>query len=133
MLDLKSMSDEEFNILVVPSVPRASMYVKIEENGGMLLSSKLAAQLSKIPLQIRFNNDCTAIQLVVAESECSVMFPKNGRKMMPNAAKILRERKISFPVVYRGEICEERIKWRGERQENPTKKQSTITRSIKKK
>ncbi len=42
MLDLKSMSDEEFSILVTPSAPQAAMYVKVEETGNVALSSKVA-------------------------------------------------------------------------------------------
>ena len=38
MLDLRSMSDDEFSILVTPSVPQAAMYVRIEENGNVGLS-----------------------------------------------------------------------------------------------
>ena len=33
MLDLRSMSDEEFSVLVTPSVPQAAMYVRVEESG----------------------------------------------------------------------------------------------------
>ena len=40
MLDLRSMSDEEFSVLVTPSVPQAAMYVRVEESGKILLSSK---------------------------------------------------------------------------------------------
>lgn len=29
MLDLRSMSDEEFSVLVTPSVPQAAMYVRV--------------------------------------------------------------------------------------------------------
>lgn len=94
MLDLKNMSDEEFSILVTPSAPQAAMYVKVEETGSVLLSSKVAKKLAKMPVQIRFNRDCTAIQISEAGSADSVTFPKNGRKTVPNAAKILRENRI---------------------------------------
>ena len=66
MLDLKNMTDEEFSILVTPSAPQAAMYVKVEETGSVLLSSKVAEKLAKMPVQIRFNKDCTAIQICVA-------------------------------------------------------------------
>lgn len=102
MLDLKRMPDEEFRILVTPSVPKTVMYVKVEENGNALLCSKAAERLAKIPDQLRFNKDCTAIQLFAAGSENSVIFPKSGRKTMPNAAKLLAERKAPFPVVFVG-------------------------------
>lgn len=133
MLNLKAMSDEEFNILVTPSLPRTVMYVKVEENGSVLLSSKVTEKLSKIPVQIRFNRDCTAIQVSAAASEESLMFPKSGRKVVPDAAKILKEKKIPFPAVFHGEFCGETTKWRGERQENPTTRRSRTTRGTKKK
>ena len=133
MLNLKSMPDEEFSILVTPSVPQAAMNVKIEENGNVSLSSKVAEKLVKIPVQIRFNKDCTAIQIAAAESESCVTFPKSGRKAVPNAAKILREHNIPFPVVFHGELCEETGKWRGERQLNLIGRPLQITRSTKKK
>lgn len=47
MLDLKNMTDEEFSILVTPSAPQAAMYVKIEETGSVLLSSKVAEKNGK--------------------------------------------------------------------------------------
>ena len=125
-MDLKRMPDEEFSILVTPSVPKTVMYVKVEENGNALLCSKVAERLAKIPDQLRFNKDCTAIQL-------SVIFPKGGRKTMPNAAKLLAERKAPFPVVFRGEFFEETNNWRGERQSNPTMWSSQTTRSTRKK
>ena len=132
-LDLKRMPDEEFSILVTPSVPKTVMYVKVEENGNALLCSKAAERLAKIPDQLRFNKDCTAIQLFAAGSESNVIFPKSGRKTMPNAAKLLAERKAPFPVVFRGEFFEETNKWRGERQSNPTMWPSQTTRSTRKK
>ena len=133
MLDLKNMPDEEFSILVAPSAPRTVMYVRIEEDGSVLLSSKAAEKLVKIPVQIRFNKNCTAIQIAAAESENSVTFPKSGRKTVPKAAKILKENGIPFPAVFHGDICGEAAKWRGERQLNPTGKPSQISRGIKKK
>ena len=96
MLDLKNMPDEEFSILVTPSAPQAAMNVKVEETGSVLLSSKVAEKLAKMPVQIRFNKDCTAIQISAAGSADSVTFPKNGRKTVPNAAKILRENRIQY-------------------------------------
>ena len=51
---------------------------------------------SMMPVQIRFNKDCTAIQISAAGSADSVTFPKNGRKTVPNAAKILRENRIQY-------------------------------------
>ena len=48
-LDLKRMPDEEFSILVTPSVPKTVMCVKVEENGNALLCSKAAERLAKIP------------------------------------------------------------------------------------
>lgn len=109
------------------------MYVKVEETGSVLLSSIVAEKLAKMPVQIRFNRDCTAIQICAAGSADSVTFPKSGRKAVPNAAKILRENRIQFPAIFNGEICGENTKWRGERQVNPTGKPSQTIRGTKKK
>lgn len=49
--------------------------MEIEETGSVALSSKVAEKLRKIPIQIRFNKECTAIQIAAAESESSVTFP----------------------------------------------------------
>ena len=46
MLDLRSMSDDEFTVLVTPTVPQTTMRVTVEESGKILLSSKVAAKLS---------------------------------------------------------------------------------------
>lgn len=62
MLDLRSMSDEEFSVLVTPSVPQAAMYVRVEESGKILLSSKVEKLqrrlftfvLTRITLQSKF-------------------------------------------------------------------------------
>lgn len=96
MLDLKNITDEEFSILVTPSAPQAAMYVKVEETGSVLLSSKVAEKLTKMPVQIRFNKDCTAIQICVAGSGDSVTFPKSGRKTVPNAAKSSERTEFNF-------------------------------------
>ena len=132
MLDLKNMPDEEFSILVTPSAPQTVMYVRVEETGSVLLSSKVAEILAKIPVQLRFNKDCTALQISTGECENSVIFPKNGRKTVSNAAEILRNHRISFPAVFHGKVYEEAGKWRGERQPNPTGRPSQITHSTKK-
>jgi len=132
MLDLKNMPDEEFSILVIPSAPQTVMYVRVEEAGSVLLSSKMAEILAKAPVQLRFNKDCTAIQISTGECENSVTFPKSGRKTVPNAAKILRDHRISFPVFFRGDIYGEAGKWRGAHQPLPTGRPSQITRGTKK-
>lgn len=48
-MDLKRMPDEEFSILVTPSVPKTVMYVKVEENGNALLCSKAAENQCQMP------------------------------------------------------------------------------------
>lgn len=134
MLDLRSMSDDEFSVLVTPSIPQAAMSIRIDEDGMVLLSSKVAEKYAKVPVQIRFNRDCSAIQISQASEEMnSVTFPKNGRKKLPNAAQILKQNKLSFPVTFQGYICGEAEKWRGARQLNPTQKPSQTTRDAKKK
>ena len=63
MLDLRSMSDDEFTVLVTPTVPQTTMRVTVEESGKILLSSKVAAKLSQTPIRIYFNQDYTAMHL----------------------------------------------------------------------
>lgn len=63
MLDLRSMSDDEFTVLVTPTVPQITMRVTVEESGKILLSSKVAAKLSQTPIRICFNQDYTAMQI----------------------------------------------------------------------
>lgn len=134
MLDLRSMSDEEFSVLVTPSVPQAAMYVTVEESGKVLLSGKVAERVAKKPVHIRFNRDYTAIQISKADAEeKSILFPKNGRKTVPDAAEILKRNRIPLPAVFQGYFCTESDKWRGERQQNPTTKPSRATPSTKKK
>ncbi len=79
------MSDEEFAIVVTPSVPQTATHITIDEFGKVLLSSKVADQFAKKPVQFRFNWDFTAIQLVQLSAEAgtnSIVFPKNGRKTL---------------------------------------------------
>lgn len=61
MLDLRSMSDEEFCITVAETAPQAIMQVTIDENGKVLLNSKLAGKFVKKPIKFGFNKDCTVI------------------------------------------------------------------------
>lgn len=135
MLNLRSMSDEEFAVVVTPSLPEVASHITIDASGKVLLSSKIAERFAKKPVQLQFNRDFSAIQLVENTQQSdpySLVFPKNGRKMIPNATELLRQNKIPLPAVYRG-YCFDAGKWRGERQQNPTTKSSASTRSIKKK
>lgn len=134
MLDLRNMSDEESTMVVAPSVPQASAHITVNEEGQVLLSSKAAGIFANKPVQLRFNRDFTAIQLALTEEDPnSVIFPKNGRRKLPNAAELLKRNHIPFPAVFQGCFFQEFGKWRGERQQNPTVKSSASTRSTKKK
>ena len=119
MLDLRSMSDDEFTVLVTPTVPQTT-----------------AAKLSQTPIRICFNQDYTAMQISASigkPGEGSIIFPKNGRKGGLNAAEKLRKSNIPLPAVFCGYFCDESNKWRGERQLNPTSKPLPTSRSTKKK
>ena len=136
MLDLRSMSDDEFTVLVPPTVPQTTMRVTVEESGKILLSSKVAAKLSQTPIRICFNQDYTAMQISASigkPGEGSIIFPKNGRKGGLNAAEKLRKSNIPLPAVFCGYFCDASNKWRGERQLNPTSKPLPTSRSTKKK
>ena len=63
------MSDEEFSVLVTPSVSQAAMYVRVEKSGKILLSSKVAEKVAKTPVHIRFNKDYTAVQISKADMQ----------------------------------------------------------------
>lgn len=67
MLDLKNMTDEEFSILVTPSAPQAAMYVKIEETGSVLLSSKVAEKWQRCPS--RFDSTRIVLRSRFAQQE----------------------------------------------------------------
>lgn len=136
MLDLKNMSDSEFCDVVKPPVKRAAMQVTLDKAGNVSLSGKPAEQLSGKPVEIRFNKARTAIQIVCLPEYMkngSIMFPKNGRKTIPNAAELVKQVSVSFPVVFSSYDIPENGKWRGARQENPTTKPSRSSRSTKQK
>lgn len=133
MLDLRSMSDEEFTVLVTPSAPQTAMYVTVEESGKVYLSSKVAEKIAKTPVHIRFNRDYTAVQISKADTqEKSILFPKNGRKNVLDATEILKRNHIPLPTVFQGYFCTEFEKWRGECQPNPITKPSPTTQGTKK-
>ena len=85
----KHMSGEEFSILITPSAPQDTMYVKVEKTRKRIASSKVTEKLTKKPVQIRLNKDCSTIQISAAGSAGSVTFPKSSRKTVPNSAKNL--------------------------------------------
>ena len=129
------MSDDDFSIIVTPAIPQSAMQVTVTEDGWVSLNSKLARQFAKKPVQLRFNRDLTVLQIAHAEGSepDHFIFPKSGRKPIPNASALLKGVHMPFPVVFRGILLDDIEKWRGERQENPTKKHSPTTRSTKKK
>lgn len=136
MLDLRNMSDEEFCVVVTPPVTRVAMQVTIDESGNVSLSGKLAEQFSKKPVQIRFNKEGTAIQITCSKNKADttdIVFPKSGRKTIPSAKEILKQNRITFPVVFSSYDVPENEKWRGARQENPILKPSAGSRNTKKK
>lgn len=135
MLDLRNMSDEEFEIIVTPSMPQAATRITIDVAGTVQLSSKVAEKFAGLSVQFRFNRNLTAIQItkLATEEEPKVVFPKNGRRTVVELAEILKENKIPFPVVYQGYFVQDSQKWRGERQQNPMSKSSGSTRSTGKK
>lgn len=103
MLDLRSMSDDEFTVLVTPTVPQTTMRVTVEGSDKILLSSRVAAKLSQTPIRSCFNQDYTAMQIsasVGKSGEGSIIFPKNGRKGGLNAAEKLRKSNIPLPAVF---------------------------------
>lgn len=135
MLDLRNMSDAEFSIFVASSAPQSILQVTIHEDDHVQLNSKLANQFAKVPVQLRLNPDFTALQIALTKDPCAdhFTFPKSGRKKICGIADYFRKAHIPLPVVFRGILLEDSAKWRGERQINPTEKQSAISRATKKK
>ena len=136
MLDLRNMSDEEFSIVVRSSAPQSMLQVTFDENGYVQFNSKLAEKFARKMVQLGFNPSFTALQVVCTEEpidESKYIFPKNGRKKIPEAADYFKKARIPFPVVFRGILLENGEKWRGERQQNPTEKPLQTSRSTKKK
>ena len=135
MLDLRNMSDAEFSVFVASSAPQSVLQVTIHEDDHVQLNSKLANQFSRKPVQLRFNPDFTALQIALTEDLHTdhFTFPKNGRKTIRGIADFFRKANVPLPVVFRGILLEDSAKWRGERQINPTEKQSTTSRAARKK
>lgn len=135
MLDLRNMSDAEFSISVAPPAPQSVLQVTIHEDDHVQLNSKLASQFAKKPVQLRFNPDFTALQIALTEEPYTdhFTFPKSGHKTIRGIADYFRKAHIPLPVVFRGILLDGSAKWRGERQANPFGKQSTTSRSTRKK
>lgn len=130
------MLDEEFCVVVTAPISRIAMQVTIAESGSVSLNGKLAEQFAKKPVEIRFNKNGTAIQIACSSSEGNpnnIVFPKNGRKLLPRAKEILSQQNVPFPAVFSSYDTPENGKWRGALQENPTPKHSPAFRSTKKK
>lgn len=135
MLDLRNMSDAEFSVFVAPPAPQSVLQVTIHEDDHVQLNSKLANQFAKKPVQLRFNPDFTALQIALTKDLYAdhFTFPKSGRKTIRGIADYFRKAYIPLPVVFRGILLDGSAKWRGERQANPFGKQSTTSRSTRKK
>ena len=136
MLDLRTMSDEEFSIVVRSSAPQSTLQVTFNENGYVQFNSKLAEKFARKIVQLGFNPGFTALQVACTEEpidDSKYIFPKNGRKKIPEVADYFKKAHIPFPVVFYGILLENGEKWRGERQVNPTEKPLQTSRSIKKK
>lgn len=136
MLDLRNMSDEEFSIVVRSSAPQSTLQVTFNENGYVQFNSKLAEKFARRIVQLGFNPGFTALQVACTEEpidDSKYIFPKNGRKKIPEVADYFKKAHIPFPVVFCGILLENGEKWRGERQVNPTEKPLQTSRSIKKK
>ena len=136
MLDLRNMSDEEFSIVVRSSAPQSTLQVTFNENGYVQFNSKLAEKFARKIVQLGFNPGFTALQVACTEEpidDSKYIFPKNGRKKIPEVADYFKKAQIPFPVVFCGILLENGEKWRGERQVNPTEKPLQTSRSIKKK
>ena len=135
MLDLRNIPDEDFSIVVTAPTTRPVLQVTINESGMVLLSSKLATQIIGKTVQLSFNPNYTAMQIICTQATSTdncFVFPKNGRKKIEDIQVKLKKARIPFLAVYRG-ILVNAEKWRGERQANPTGKPSETSRTTRKK
>lgn len=136
MLDLASMTNEDFCTPITPPVTRASSQIVIDASGTVSLSSKLAEKFSKKPVHLRFNENRTAIQISYAGTEAdplSIVFPKSGRKLLPSAQALLKQKRIALPAIFRSYEPLDSDKWRGAHMQNPTPSSSPTSHSKKKK
>jgi len=118
------------DLLNMPKKSRNGLQATINEKGYMTLNAGLGEVFIQVPVQIRFTQDFTVMQITRTAENDGVVFPKCGRKFVPEITKRLKELRVSFPVAYRGQMLENNEKWRGERQINPTTKQSKTIRII---
>lgn len=136
MLDLASMTNEDFCTPVTPPVPQTSARIVVDEFGMVSLSNNLALAFSKKPVQLRFNKDRTAIQISHAESATDpfcIVFPKSGRKLLPNAQELLKQKQIAFPAIFRSCEPPDGEVWRGAYVPNPTTSSRPASPAKKKK
>lgn len=135
MLNLEEMLDEEFCVPVRPRAPYSAAQIAINEKGYVSLSGRLAEQFAKRPVQIRFNAARTAIQITCTEetNPLNIVFSQNGRKHLPDAYELLKQKQVSFPVIFSNSVSLTGDKWRGALSQNPTLCSAPATRSKKKK
>lgn len=127
MIDLRNMPEENFSVSITPPALRSTLQLTINGEGYVSLNSKLIELFAKKPVQIRFTQDFSAMQITCVAEEDSFVFPKSGRKYIPEIVGRMNALHISFPAGYRGLLMENDMKWRGGRLENPTIKRSQTT------
>lgn len=115
MLNLAAMSDEEFCVPVRPPVPQTPARVVINEKGLVSLNGKLAEKFANRPVRLCFNQAGTAIQIACTRKKdpLNIVFPKNGRKRLPDARELLMEKRIAFPAIFTNEAPTGGEVWRG--------------------
>lgn len=94
--------------------------VVIQGNGEVLLGGELRRYFAGRPVEIRFNEPRTAIQIAWMKGEAgnAIVFPESGREVIPSAAELLRQKDVSFQALFIGDDEPENGKWRGARQLN---------------
>lgn len=112
-----------------PKKTRNGLQATINEKGYITLNAELGEIFVQAPVQVRFTQDFTVMQ-IIRTAENGVVFPQCRRKFIPEIAKRLKELRVSFPVAYQGLMLENNEKWRGVRRVNPTTKQSKTIRAI---
>lgn len=135
MMNLKDMPLEAFSVIVSPPDTTPFARITVNADGVVVLSSKVAEQFAKKPVELSFNEVRNVIQVKLINPERSqdiLIFPKSGRKTIPNAVEELQKKNIPLPAEYRGYIVADGI-WRGAHYVNPTMPPANSTRNTKKK
>ena len=120
-------------IIQAPENRNTVMSVTIYPGGRFNMNSRLSAKLHGKPLSISFTED--ALHFLLCEStstDGSIIFPKNGSKLLPSTAEITKQGKLDLPAKFEAWLRDDGA-WQGDCIENPFPSQYEKLPSSKKK